>query len=380
MSEVRESLRRSGGDRRVALASLGRLSAGVVRENDEENDDKDKEGMEEVLSEQRGEEREVLESMFGDCFSSLQEEAVWRVALQVEVPSRVAEAIACEVGGDVMDACGHCCLSTHVVMYFSMAVCTYFFVCVHTCVVGETEVSFPVVLEMHLPCFSNGDCSYPRCPPVLFLRDEAETTESGSTSGANALLEARHVRREVTASLAQLVRSEELRGGAVMFACCLWVQEGGGEGLGMVLDKLANQCQPKQQLQPQPKDQQAPDQLPALKKRPAEGAGGGREATGAAEIKGDSSKSHKKHSRGRVPLSRQECIRLSEALLLSWQQKTGAASALGKELTGGKGRSVVEEYKKMQVQRSKLPAGAFKEQLLKAISQHQVVLVSGETG
>lgn len=247
---------------------------------------------------------------------------------------------------------------------------------------------FPVTLEMHLP-HSCSSSSYPHCSPVVLLR---EATEEGDKDGISSPLSIWSVRREVSQALARLVRSDELRGGAVMFECCLWVQEtavedgeGGKGSLRAVLEGLAEknmrQRMRKRQLQEPEKTSEsscAGQETNSTSSINTGASSSSKTSSSSGIINGDNSISNRNHRQ----MSKKESSRLSETLLQAWQLKTGEGG--GNSSTSGqsdkKEKGLQAEYRRFQQARQRLPAAAFKDQLLAAIDSHQVVLVSGETG
>ena len=223
------------------------------------------------------------------------------------------------------------------------------------------------------------------------------------------------VRREVSLALARLVRREDLRGSAVLFECCLWVQEGGAEGsLRSVLEGLVAKRQQKRQLQLPPPPPPTP-QCDSIQERTCSteessgtnsgnGSGSGKpkpqkapssSVTSSCASGTSTSTSTSRYRPPRAPMSKRDCARLSETLLQAWKQKTGASGGTtgtdtGRE-KGKKGGTAAAagaagagggqaEYQRFQQGRKRLPAAAFEATLLAAIAEHQVVLVSGETG
>ena len=225
------------------------------------------------------------------------------------------------------------------------------------------------------------------------------------------------VRREVSLALARLVRREDLRGSAVLFECCLWVQEGGAEGsLRSVLEGLVAKRQQKRQLQLPPPPPPTP-QCDSIQERTCSteessgtnsgsgsGSGSGKPkqqkapsssvtSSGASGTSTSTSTSTSRYRPPRAPMSKRDCARLSETLLQAWKQKTGASGGTtgtdtgrekGKKGAGAAGAAGAgggqAEYQRFQQGRKRLPAAAFEATLLAAIAEHQVVLVSGETG
>lgn len=335
MSEVTAAMEKCNGDRHAALSWLCRSVSS------HSSDDGDESPLDvEDLEAQREEEKEVLQSMFDDafCVVELPEEEgsgeVWRVELQVALQKPlVASLLSSDNAGSTVE---------------------------------ET-----ISLELYL----SDDCTYPRDPPVVLLRRSC-------VEGRDTVFGIRTVQRAATTALAQLVRGEELRGGAVLFACCLWVQEASdGEGLGAVLQRVAdaqNCIQPKSSSLGVTKtsDGNTADtnsNTTSSKTNVAKPSTSAKKSTGSRRKTG-----------GRSRLSPSEVSSLSKTLLESWKQKNASTSeatkAQGQRGSTRSDNSGTKGYAQMQKARNSLPAATYKEKLLEAVRSHQVVLVAGETG
>mmetsp|Transcript_34742 Transcript_34742/g.64848 ORF Transcript_34742/g.64848 Transcript_34742/m.64848 type:complete len:1105 (-) Transcript_34742:639-3953(-) len=320
----------SGGDRLGALAALCRANAAPSggcsfiaslqqKCGDEEGQSTSVE--QEELQELRQEERDVLSSMFDEAFTvrELGGAEDWSVELQLEVPRRLVQAIQGEAaagkGGSVPEV---------------------------------------VRLQMHLPRGS----AYPLAPPVVVLHEAPPTDNNRSLDARSgrSVFCLRRVRRAVAGALARLVRGEEVRGSAVLFACCLWVQQLEEEdGLGALLGQLAT---PPEPLCPPPPPQ----------RQSKAGSTAAVPVSFTQQSAPSSAKARRpatpKKPPARTPLSRKEVSALNDAMLQAWKSRT----AVGADRT------------QAQITRDSLPAAEHKEALLEAVEHHQVVLVAGETG